>query len=146
MYYILSPHSNHNMPLITIPFLHLALCLSFSFALPKTSLCTKAGCNLYRGRWVYDESYPLYDSDNCPFMRREFDCLKFGRPDSQYLKYRCLINAIFQGQFTNYNHFYSYLDSLLSFCVKRLERSRGVASEKLMTNQCTFFNKRGPTL
>ena len=45
----------------------------------------RSGCNLFQGRWVFDASYPFYDTSSCPFIDGEFNCGK--RPDKQFLKY-----------------------------------------------------------
>jgi len=44
-------------------------------------------CDFSYGKWVYDQTYPLYDS-NCPYLSSAVTCLKNGRPDSEYEKWK----------------------------------------------------------
>ncbi|CAB4291886.1 unnamed protein product [Prunus armeniaca] len=46
------------------------------------------GCDFTRGRWVYDESYPLYTNGSCPFIDEGFNCQGNGRLDKDYMKLR----------------------------------------------------------
>lgn len=45
-------------------------------------------CDLYDGSWVFDETYPLYTSDSCPFIDEGFNCGANGRMDQRYMKWR----------------------------------------------------------
>lgn len=45
-------------------------------------------CDVTRGRWVYDENYPLYTNSSCPFIDEGFDCVGNGRLDKDYMKWR----------------------------------------------------------
>ncbi|KAF3578780.1 hypothetical protein DY000_02034764 [Brassica cretica] len=50
----------------------------------------RGSCDLFAGEWVRDETYPLYRAEECGgrMIDRGFDCQTYGRPDSDYLKFR----------------------------------------------------------
>nr|AFK44929.1 unknown [Lotus japonicus] len=56
--------------------------------LNKAEKETVKGCDLANGYWVFDESYPLYARDSCPFIDEGFDCEGNGRLDRNYSKWR----------------------------------------------------------
>ncbi|XP_042457207.1 protein trichome birefringence-like [Zingiber officinale] len=45
-------------------------------------------CDLFQGKWVKDDSYPLYAEGSCPHIDEPFDCYHNGRPDQAYQKLR----------------------------------------------------------
>lgn len=46
------------------------------------------GCDVFDGDWVWDESYPLYQSKDCRFLDEGFRCSEFGRSDLFYTHWR----------------------------------------------------------
>lgn len=46
------------------------------------------GCNIFDGGWVWDDSYPLYQSRDCLFLDGGVRCSENGRPDNFYTKWR----------------------------------------------------------
>lgn len=46
-------------------------------------------CNIYEGRWVYDERRrPLYEEMECPYIQPQLTCQAHGRPDTGYQHWR----------------------------------------------------------
>ncbi|XP_010551169.1 PREDICTED: protein trichome berefringence-like 7 [Tarenaya hassleriana] len=45
-------------------------------------------CDIFDGHWVVDDTYPLYNASECPFVEKGFDCLGNRREDDEYLKWR----------------------------------------------------------
>ena len=45
-------------------------------------------CDVWKGKWVFDESYPLYTNQSCPLIDEGFDCGGNGRLDKDYMKWR----------------------------------------------------------
>ncbi|KAG9457872.1 hypothetical protein H6P81_002380 [Aristolochia fimbriata] len=45
-------------------------------------------CDFSKGRWVLDDSYPLYSNSSCPLIDEGFNCQTNGRMDKDYMKWR----------------------------------------------------------
>ncbi|KAL0371326.1 UNVERIFIED_CONTAM: protein trichome birefringence-like 11 [Sesamum angustifolium] len=48
----------------------------------------EGGCDIFQGNWVWDESYPLYQPQECMFLDVGFRCTENGRGDNFYTKWR----------------------------------------------------------
>lgn len=45
-------------------------------------------CNIYRGKWVPNPNGLYYTNETCPEIFDQQNCMKFGRPDTEFLKWR----------------------------------------------------------
>ncbi|KAF4350472.1 hypothetical protein F8388_011843 [Cannabis sativa] len=57
-------------------------------ALPFAIGKTDPSCDIFSGRWVYDESRPLYEESDCPYIQPQLTCLEHGRPETNYQHWR----------------------------------------------------------
>ncbi|KAF3675616.1 Protein trichome birefringence-like 33 [Capsicum annuum] len=48
----------------------------------------KEGCDVFNGRWVWDEQRPLYEESECPYIQPQLTCQEHGRPDKDYQHWR----------------------------------------------------------
>ncbi|KAL0299328.1 UNVERIFIED_CONTAM: protein trichome birefringence-like 33 [Sesamum radiatum] len=46
------------------------------------------GCDIFKGRWVWDERRPLYEEWECPYIQPQLTCQEHGRPDKDYQHWR----------------------------------------------------------
>lgn len=67
------------------------------------------GCDVFDGDWVWDETYPLYESRDCSFLDEGFRCTENGRPDLFYTKWR------WQPKSCNLPRFFLFLDYCIFF-------------------------------
>ncbi|XP_074319089.1 protein trichome birefringence-like 4 [Silene latifolia] len=45
-------------------------------------------CDIFDGKWVVDDSDPVYPPGSCPYLDYAFNCFNNGRLDLDYLRYR----------------------------------------------------------
>ncbi|KAH7532843.1 hypothetical protein FEM48_Zijuj04G0065500 [Ziziphus jujuba var. spinosa] len=56
-------------------------------ALPSSSSSTNE-CDLFSGEWVPNPKAPYYTNKTCWAIHEHQNCMKYGRPDSEYMKWR----------------------------------------------------------
>ncbi|KAG9456955.1 hypothetical protein H6P81_001463 [Aristolochia fimbriata] len=54
----------------------------------KITAVSEKGCDLFHGKWFYDEAAPLYTNNSCPVLTQMQNCQGNGRPDKDYENWR----------------------------------------------------------
>ncbi|KAH6825021.1 hypothetical protein C2S53_000673 [Perilla frutescens var. hirtella] len=62
--------------------------LNFFAVYGTESIDSEEKCNLFIGEWVAYKAEPLYTNSSCSFIEDHQNCMKNGRPDTDYLYWR----------------------------------------------------------
>ncbi|CAN1237603.1 Protein trichome birefringence-like 25 [Linum grandiflorum] len=68
--------------------LFLACSVFFFFVLTEINDDLSEKCDLFAGEWVRDPSGPFYTNRSCHEIQDHQNCMRNGRPDSEYLYWR----------------------------------------------------------
>ncbi|KAM6583071.1 hypothetical protein CsatB_010073 [Cannabis sativa] len=49
---------------------------------------SEESCDIFSGRWVWDESRPLYEESDCSYIQSQLTCMEHGRPDKNFRNWR----------------------------------------------------------
>jgi hypothetical protein len=63
-------------------------------------------CDFFDGKWIKDESYPLYEPGSCNLIDEQFNCINNGRPDKDYQKYKWKPNGCTLPRLENFDEFH----------------------------------------
>ncbi|TKV94191.1 hypothetical protein SEVIR_9G277400v4 [Setaria viridis] len=60
------------------------------FPRPFSSRITRRGegCDIFRGDWVPDPDAPYYTNDTCSVIHEHYNCMRYGKPDLGFVKWR----------------------------------------------------------
>uniref|UniRef100_A0A3Q7ELM0 Uncharacterized protein n=1 Tax=Solanum lycopersicum TaxID=4081 RepID=A0A3Q7ELM0_SOLLC len=78
-----------NEPLVTVDEPTVTVSESLvTIDLPENQTLRNGTCDLFIGNWVYDPSGPVYTNATCYSIESHQNCMKNGRPDTEYLNWR----------------------------------------------------------
>lgn len=55
---------------------------------PSTSVTVDKDCDISHGEWIPDPNAPYYTNSTCWMIQEHQNCMKYGRPDTEFLKWR----------------------------------------------------------
>ncbi|CAN0916283.1 Protein trichome birefringence-like 19 [Linum grandiflorum] len=79
----------------SIAFRHVSLAPAYFFSMDSTPSLLQppdadadAGCDIYKGEWVPNHDAPYYTNATCWAIHEHQNCIKYGRPDDGFMKWR----------------------------------------------------------
>ncbi|TVU35733.1 hypothetical protein EJB05_17636, partial [Eragrostis curvula] len=98
---------------------------AFSFSpfdlLPEPVVAPK--CDIFRGQWVPDPSLPQYTNETCTYIYGNQNCLLYGRPDLDFLKWRWKPDGCDLTRFDPYKFLEVVANKTLAFVGDSLSRN-----------------------